>query len=167
MNIRTCTLQEKVRQIQPVSNFCTCLINPTVYISFQLYMRILIVYLFFLNLFICQTVLCQLWLQHACRETSSQIRTPVHYRGQLEVLIWHQLNMFRTFYGVTSETVIMSEHVLKYSLHCVVNRKRSRRMTSEPLRDRCYAGESPVCRLTAIPLIKHYVKFKNDPYPVL
>ena len=46
-------------------------------------------------------------LQHACPDIFSQIRTVLHYRSQLEVLISHQLDMFGAFYGVTSEAVIM------------------------------------------------------------
>ena len=35
MNIQTWTLYEKVGQILPVSNFCTCLVNPIVHMVFD------------------------------------------------------------------------------------------------------------------------------------
>ena len=48
-------------------------------------------------------------LQPACPDTFSEIRTSILYRSQLEVLLSHQLGMLRTFYGVTSEEVIMHD----------------------------------------------------------
>ena len=93
-----------------------------------------------------------------------KIRTSLHYPGQLEVLIWHLLNMFGVFSGETSDAIMMLEHVLKLSLRFVVNGQRSPRMASESLLVRCVAGTLPVCGLTeVIPLIKHSVTFENDP----
>ena len=63
---------------------------------------------------------------------------------------------------------MMLDHVLKYSLLCVVNGQQYLRMTSKPFLVRCVIAALPVCELTvAISLIKHSVTFKNDPYPVL
>ena len=55
-------------------------------------------------------------LQHACKETSSQIRTLLHYHGQLEVLSWQQLELFgenlgrnvRNRYNVRKRTQIIA-----------------------------------------------------------
>ena len=76
----------------------------------------------------------------------SQIRTSFHYRDQLEGLIWKQLNMFGTFNGLTSQALITRECVLKLSLQCVVNVKRSTRITSDPLLVRYFASALPVWR---------------------
>ena len=101
-------------------------------------------------------------LQHAFPETLFKIRTSFHYRNQLEVLIWHQLDMFGTFYGVNSEAIIMWEHFLKCSLPCLVNVERSSRMKPEPLFVRCFIVALAVCGLTeVIPIFKHSVTFKR------
>ena len=44
-------------------------------------------------------------LRHFCTETFSQIRTSLHYRAQLESLVWDQLKI-GTFQGVTSAVVV-------------------------------------------------------------
>ena len=107
MNMHTCSMHEKVGQIQPLSKFCRRLINPSVHMAFRLYMCIWILFLCFLTyVYVLNRSMER--LQQTCTETSSQIRASFHYGGQLEVLIWDQLNMFGTFQGVTSEVVMFS-----------------------------------------------------------
>ena len=88
----------KVEQIQPFKKFCKGLISTTVHMVFGVYMCHWILFLCFLISVYMPNCAMQR-LQHAFLDTSSKIRTTLHYRSQLDVLIWHQLDMFGTYEG--------------------------------------------------------------------
>ena len=106
-------------------------------------------------------------LQHACPDTFITIRTSLHYCSQLDVLIWHVLDMFRTFYGITSSC---NNVRTRPQLSAVLRHERGEITQNEigtiicSMFHRCTGC---VGLTEIIPLIKHSVTFKNDPYPVL